>query len=533
MVTAAAPVRPATGPGGAVSSEPRHNPGYHPVDYRRWLPLSLAIAALSLPVLPHGLGYDPWSWMIWGREQDHGSLLTAGAASAFKPLPAFTDALLALSGHAAGDLWLVCARAGVVISAVLIYHLATQLSGRTAAVVATLGWLTAKQLAGYLALEGMSEPICAACALFAIDAHLCRHRLLAVVLGGVGSLVRIELLPFVACYAAVSFVIGARRPKAGTAAAAVLVAVTAAWFLPDAISSGDVFRSVARAAQESQGGPLLSSHPGLSTLAESAGMVFWPLAAIFAADTAVTAFAWARHRRRRPTFWLTLGAWAWLGVEAVMADMRVAAGAPRFLLPGLALAVIVAGCAWAGLMERLQSRATRRGTLVVALASMALLAGAAPGVVQWARQERTDWRSGVNVQRLAAELPRAVSDLGGRRAAVTCGTIAAAPLQNPAVAWALDVPLGDVGILPSRRGVVFATDGQPPVRARGYKPVGTVGPLSARWALLTTCDLGSADVAVNDVAVKRALLTGPVSAGRAGPRHKSRTTPTTAGPAPE
>jgi hypothetical protein len=325
---------------------------------------------------------------------DHGSLVTAGAASAFKPLPAFVDALMAPFGSAAGDLWLACARAGVVISAVLVYHLAKALGGRAAAVTATAGWLSAKQVAGYLTLEGMSEPLCAAFVLLAVDAHLCRHRRLAVVLGAVAALVRIELWPFVACYAAVTFFTEPRRPKTVLVlVVAVLAVVPAAWFLPDAVSSGDLFRSVVRATQESQGGPLLTSHPGLSTVAEGAGMFVWPLVALFVADTTITVVTWVHN----------------------------------------------------------------------------------------------DWVSGVNVQQLATELPIAVSKLGGRHAAVTCGTIAAAPLQNPAVAWALDVTLGHVGISPSGHGVVFATDGQPPVHTHGYRSVGTVGPPSARWALLTTC----------------------------------------------
>jgi hypothetical protein len=213
------------------------------------------------------------------------------------------------------------------------------------------------------------------------------------------------------------------------------------------------------------------------------------------------------------TFWLIWAAWAWVGLEALMVGLRVAAGAPRFLLPGVALAAVAAGCAWADLLKRLPGlvpRATpalpssakqadkeatnRRGALpssvVLSVAWLALLGGSAHGVATWARNERGSWRSAVHVQQLANQLPTAVSRLGGRAAIVRCGTIAAAPLQNPAVAWALDVPLGDVGIRPSAHGVVFATDGQPAVPGRfagDYHRVGTVGPPAARWTERTTC----------------------------------------------
>jgi hypothetical protein len=464
------------------------------LSYRRWIPLSLGTAAVSLPILPDGLGYDPLSWLIWGREMDHGSLVTAGAASAFKPLPALLDALLAPFGSAAGDLWLACARAGVVISAVLVYHLAKALGGRTAAAIASAGWLTAEQVSGYLALEGMSEPLCAAFVLLAVDAHLARRPRLALVFAATAALVRIELWPFVACYAAVTQFSAPHHPKTGiipgsaVLVTGVLAAVPAAWFLPDAISSGDLFRSVARATHESQGGPLLTPHPSLSTVAEGARMIVWPLVAIFVTDTAITVVAWLKLKKKRATFWLTWAAWSWLGLQAAMAALRIAAGAPRFLLPGVALAVVVAGCAWAALVQRLVALAppaTR--SFVLAMAWLALLGASFGGLVKWAHGEHSSWLEGVNVQQLAAELPRAVARLGGRQMVVSCGTIAAAPLQNPAVAWALNIPLGDVGISPSRHGVVLAADGLPRVPTDGYRSVGTVGPLSARWSLFSAC----------------------------------------------
>jgi hypothetical protein len=458
----------------------------------RWVPISFGIAAVSLLMLPDGLGYDPWSWMIWGHELDHGSLVTAGAASAIKPLPVLVDVLLAPFGSTAADLWLVCARAGVLLSIVLVYHLAKELGGRAAGVTAAVGWFTARQVAGYLALDGMSEPLCAALVLGAVDAHLCNRRRLAVALGALGALIRIELWPFVAGYAAMTLWRENPHSKArAVPVVALLATVPAAWLVPDALSSGNLLRSAVRATHESQGGPLATSHPALSTIVEAGGMLVWPLVAVFVADTAMTTVLWVKRRQLRATFWLTCAAWAWIGLEALMVALRVAAGAPRFLLPGVALAAVVAGCAWADLLRRLPSLLPRaKPALVLAVAWLALSGASVVGVAKWVRDERGSWASGANVQQLADQLPTTVKRLGGRDAVVGCGTIAAAPLQVPAVAWALDVPLGDVGIRPSARGVVFATDGQPTVPAgyaRDYRKVGTVGPPAARWTELTTC----------------------------------------------
>src|SRR4051812_7444893 len=50
------------------------------------VPTSLAIALLSLLVVDPAPSYDPWSWLLWGREVAGGSLSTIDGP-AFKPLP--------------------------------------------------------------------------------------------------------------------------------------------------------------------------------------------------------------------------------------------------------------------------------------------------------------------------------------------------------------------------------------------------------------------------------------------------------------
>ncbi len=477
--------------GGCATCSAQASP-HRMVNYRRWLPASLALAGGSLLCLPSGLGYDPWSWMVWGRELDHGTIITAGAASSIKPLPIGVDVLLAPFGGAAGDLWLVFARAGIIMSVVLVYHLGRALAGRAAGITAAAGWLTAYQVAGYLALEGMSEPLCAAFVLAAWDAHLAGRRWRAFALGFLASLVRVELLAFLALYGALALLRRApRRRLAAVTVAALLAVVPLAWLLPDAVGSGDVFRSAVRATYESQGGPLLSTVPGLAALSEAWRTLIWPLVVAFGVDSLASLFAWVKYRRLRPTVWLACGAWGLLGLEAVMVQLHLDTGAPRYLLPGVALAAVVAGCAWAGALQilpRLLPKA--RPGLLLAVAWVVLWAAPANALVERAQQEQHDWAAAKSVQHLANELPRAVSRLGGRAAVLACGTIAAAPLQNPVVAWELDVPLGHVGISPSAHGVVFGAGGEPQVPARyagKYRTVGTVGSPPYRWTALTTC----------------------------------------------
>src|SRR5215218_1311389 len=71
----------------------------------------LAVAALTL-LLPSTPTYDPWAWIMWGREIVHLDLVTTGGPS-WKPLPIlFTTPFSLLGDHTAAYLWLVIARAG-------------------------------------------------------------------------------------------------------------------------------------------------------------------------------------------------------------------------------------------------------------------------------------------------------------------------------------------------------------------------------------------------------------------------------------
>jgi hypothetical protein len=56
----------------------------------------LALAGLSL-LAPGAPTYDPWSWIIWGREVVHLDLSTAGGPS-WKPLPVLFTAPFSLLG---------------------------------------------------------------------------------------------------------------------------------------------------------------------------------------------------------------------------------------------------------------------------------------------------------------------------------------------------------------------------------------------------------------------------------------------------
>jgi hypothetical protein len=70
--------------------------------------LVLAVASLALPSVPT---YDPWAWVVFGRELVVPGLdFSTLASTGWKPLAVLFTAPLALAGPVAPSLWLVVVR---------------------------------------------------------------------------------------------------------------------------------------------------------------------------------------------------------------------------------------------------------------------------------------------------------------------------------------------------------------------------------------------------------------------------------------
>ncbi len=87
---------------------------------------ALVIAALSL-LIPSTPSYDPWAWIVWGREIVHVNLQTTGGPT-WKPLPVIFTTLFAPFGKAEPDLWLVVARAGALMALAMVFKLSVRLT---------------------------------------------------------------------------------------------------------------------------------------------------------------------------------------------------------------------------------------------------------------------------------------------------------------------------------------------------------------------------------------------------------------------
>lgn len=183
-------------------------------------------------------------------------------------------------------------------------------------------------------------------------------------------------------------------------------------------------------------------------------------------------------------------AWAWLLLEAALAELRLATGAPRYLLPAVALAAVTGGCAWGDALLALRAFRPSSGALRLSITAwLCLLLASGYWLVVRTVSVESDWAPTTQADALVRAVPAAIAKLGGRQAALACG-VATAPLQVPVVAWSLDVPQHVVGDAVGQRGSVLVVSGSPAVPPRlshRYIPLGPIGPPAAALRALTTC----------------------------------------------
>lgn len=348
------------------------------------LALALAAASLALPFHPV---YDPWAWLIWGRELFHGGFETAAGPS-WKPLPVLVDAPLSLLGDAAPQGWLLIARTGWFSAALLAGLLAARLSGEE---TGRWRWAAAAVAAGSVALTadsftpplrqftgGLSEPLLVALVLGAVWAALDERREWVLALGTAAALLRPEVWPFLALWA---YFASRERPRLRLAAIAVALLIPLAWFVPDIVGAGNPLEGgeTARA-----GG--LEPLDGLAVLGRA---VVAPLAACW---VGLGLLFWRERDEFDPTLKILLaGAGAWILLVALMAIVGFA-GLPRFLAPATAVIAILGavGIARAAAdrgrafpsMRGKSSAAVIVATLLLAVVGMAWRAAQVPGDVR-------------------------------------------------------------------------------------------------------------------------------------------------------
>ncbi len=419
--------------------------------------LVLAAASLALPYLPV---YDPWAWLVWGRELLQGNFETAAGPS-WKPLPVLIDAPLSLLGDAAPDGWLLVARAGWICAPLLGGLLAARLSGEG---TGRWRWVAAAVAAGSVALTadsftpplrqftgGLSEPLLVALVLGAIWAALDERREVALGLGTAAALLRPECWPFLALYG-----LGVRghHPRLRAATIAIAVLVPIAWFIPDVLGAGTPLEGgeTARAGgiepldgpavlERALAAPLAACWIGLSLL-------------LWRGDFAGHGLTKA-PREDRALAILLLGGAAWILLVALMAIAGFA-GLPRFLAPATAIVAILGAVGIARTAAELfdpiggkSSAAIVAVTLLLAVAGFSWRAAQIPGDLDVVERQTRSINHLFDLVDKTGEVPLLACQDRVRMTRVR---------EQTALAWKLEEPISAVPIRRRPRyGVALST----------------------------------------------------------------------------
>jgi hypothetical protein len=440
--------RPRGGRSAAVGREARARP------WRLLVASCLGLAVLSLlgPSVPT---YDPWAWIIWGREITEGTLTTTEGPS-WKPLPVLFTTPFALFGDdAAPLLWLVIARAGGLLALAMAYRLGARLSGPVAGIIAAGALLLAAEFVRNFA-RGNSEGLLVALVLWAIERHLDGRRLDAFLLGFGAALLRPEVWPFWGLY---GLWLAWREPRWRVAVGASAVACLALWFLPEWIGSGDPLRAAARARQPNPDSAAFAASPFLEVFRRAGSVLSLPV--LVGAVVALVAAAGASLKRASGETRFSARLRLALGLTATVLMIGVAlmteagfAGNLRYVALPAALVCVLAGVGW---VELVRGARTRFGA-AAAVGLAVLLAGVSvPLVAQGARTVDRDLGLIHSEADFYGSLKGVVARAGGSEAVRACGGIFTGDFQVQALAYYLHVHGMQVTIPPevAPPGTVF------------------------------------------------------------------------------
>ena len=422
--------------------------------------LAVIAAAVSLR-LPSTPNYDPWVWVIWGREIVHGQLSTTGGPT-LKPLALVFTTIVAPFGSAAPNMFLAIARAGALTAVALTFLLTTRLSRVATAPLGAVGWALALgaglAAAGgvlllqsyiYVVAQGYSEGLLLTVLLLAVLRHLDGAPRQTQTLLFAASLDRPEMWPLFIAYGLWLWRVdpGARRQIACLAALILPI-----WLVPDLLGSGSLLRGAEYASYPRGAGTTACPFCSEITRYE------WPLVrlpfrigVVLAFVPAVAALVLARggtSTRQRPQRRLDIclavllvAAVTLFLEDAVLTELKFS-GNGRYLFPAACLTIVVGMVGWArfaawgfAAVSRFVPGAV--GWVAVAVVTAAAIVASVPSAVDASARLKPTWsalRFQADVRR---DLTTAVARAGGAARLKACGAVQTNTQLVPLVAWTL------------------------------------------------------------------------------------------------
>lgn len=442
---------------------------------RVWVLVCTALGVVSWATLPTVPSYDPFSWIVWGREvvEPHLAFYVGGGPS-WKPLPFGFTVVDALFGSAAPALWVITARIGGLLGWVAAWRLAARLCpgrwGWVAGAVAVGGLLTTQDY-GYYFMRGASEPGLVACTLWAIDRLLDGRRAPAFWLLIAASLIRPEWWPYTVAFGVWLALRGGPSWASWRARGMVLgglLLIPLGWFGPPWLGGDDPLLAAHNAALYDG---RLGADPLRAVVGRAVDIQIWPL---LAAAFVLVVWVVVEDVRRRAVSergWVVggLGAFVciWWAEVIVMTIWLGYPGLERFFLPAAAVVCVLGAGGMARLAGAAGDRlaagcggAPSRGRLGIATGGALVTAMVVGSVV--AGRGAVDLLLGAEGQAALAQrtldgLSSSIDAAGGRPAVLPCASSFAAVNHSaqPALAWDLRVTLQRVGSAMTGPGVDF------------------------------------------------------------------------------
>jgi hypothetical protein len=462
--------------------------GAPPARARPWRLLVLACLALAALTLlwPSVPTYDPWAWIIWGREIAQGDLVTTTGPS-WKPLPVLFTTPFSLAGDdGAPLLWLVVARAGGILAFAMAFRLGARLAGPFAGAIAAVSlFLTDEFIRNFF--RGNSEGILVALCLWAIERHLDGRRRDAFLLGLAAALLRPEVWPFIALY---GLYLIAADWHGGSIPYRTLALVVASglglgilWFVPEYLGSGDFLRAAARARQPNPDSAAFASHPFVEVFRRSASVLSAPVYVGGVVAVAVALRAFVRERGEGPK--LAMAAMATVLMVAVAGMTQVGfAGNLRYVALPAALVCVLAGAGWVWLVR---GTAARFGVIAGTVLALVVAGGAAPFVVSDVEELDLARQRIIAEASLYGSVPEAIEAGGGEAKLKSCGTVYTGIFQTQAVAWYMHIHEMDSQIFAFPPGITIA----PAFSALSLDPRFPVIARTAKWIIGSSCAMRS------------------------------------------
>jgi Glycosyltransferase family 87 len=402
----------------------------------------LALAALSLLTVSTPT-YDPWAWIIWGREITQWDLVTTNGPS-WKPLPVLFTTPFALAGDdGAPALWLLIARASGLLAFGMAYRLGARLAGPWAGAIAAVALVLSDEFV-FNFVRGNSEGMLVALVLWAVERHLDGRFDHAFLLGFGAALLRPEVWPFWGLYGLWLLVRDRNARTAALVFGSGAVALVL-WFLPEYLGSGDWLRAASRARDPNPDSAAFADSPFVEVFVRSAAILSVP---VYVGAAIAVVVAW-RRRDRVP---LALAAMATILMVAVALMTEAGfAGNLRYVALPAAFLCVLAGAGWVTVVRRWG-----------VLAAVAVAAAWVPFVAADVDKLRYDWEVvEYEANFYGPNLKAVIAKAGGERRIKACGRIFTGAFQVPSVAWRLHIHLNEAEIFPFGPGTALSMGATP------------------------------------------------------------------------